>query len=422
MDSTMGVPTALVVGGGPAGLIAAEHLAAAGFKVEVVEHMRSAGRKFQLAGRGGLNITHSEPLEEMLDRYGAARPRMVQAFEAFSPTDLRSWCAELGEETWIGSSGRVFPRSFRATPLLRSWLARLADSGVVLNTGCSWSGWARSDDGTLDPHTSMITRFDGTTGPVRAAVTVMALGGASRPRVGSDGAWVVTFLEAGIAVSELRPANCGMKIGFTGIFTDRFAGTPLKNVSVSAGHEAVRGDVMITSAGVEGGPVYAVTSAVRDRLDSGDRARISFDLQPDLTAERLTERLTGRRRPKDSVSTWLRRCGLAPVEIGLLREVTANSIPTDPSDMAMLIKAAHLDVGSLMPLDRAISTAGGVKLSEIDERFMLRTMPGVFLAGEMLDWEARTGGYLLQACFSTGVAAAKGAAAWLSVSQTPDQA
>ncbi len=398
--------------------MAAEQLAAAGLDAEIVEHKRSVGRKFQLAGRGGLNITHSEPLGEMLDRYGPARPRLTRALGEFTPDDLRSWCAELGEETWVGSSGRVFPKSFRATPLLRSWLARLVESGVVISTGCRWSGWARNDNGSIDPRTSMVTRADGTMVPTRSAVTVMALGGASRPRVGSDGSWVGSFRGAGIAVNPLRPANCGLRISFAKVFTRRFAGTPLKNVSVSAGVGAVRGDVMITDTGVEGGPIYAVSSAVRDRLDTGDRTGIILDLQPDLTRIRLTERLVGRRRPKDSTSTWLRRCGLAPVAIGLLREATGNDLPTEPHELAVLIKATELEVDELMPLERAISTAGGVALSEIDERFMLRKLPGVFLAGEMLDWEARTGGYLLQACFSTGVAAARGAVDWLGVSPT----
>lgn len=391
--------TASVVGGGPAGLIAAEVLAREGVAVTVFDRMPSPARKFLLAGHGGLNLTHSEDRAPFLARYGASADRLAPMLEVFGPDDLRSWCDGLGEPTIVGSSGRVFPQSFRATPLVRAWLTRLADLGVVIERRQRWTGWAGTG-------LSFLGRDDAT-GTVEADVTVFALGGASWPRLGSDGGWVEAFTERGVEVHRLRPANVGVRVGWSATFADRFHGTPLKHVGVTVGGQRSRGDAMVTRTGLEGGPVYGVGAAIRDALDAGTCVA-EVDLRPSLTLSELTERLA-RRRPKDSVSNWLRRSiALDPVSISLLRETTA-AMPNDPATMAALVKAVPVTISDTMPIAKAISSAGGVAWSEVDESLMLRRMPGTFVAGEMLDWEAPTGGYLLQASFATGVVAARGA-------------
>lgn len=305
--------TATVVGGGPAGLMAAEVLVAAGLAVTVYEHMPSVGRKLLLAGRSGLNITHSEQFDDLLARYGQGAGRLAAALRAFGPQELRSWCASLGEPTFVGSTGLVFPASFRATPLLRAWLARLASAGVSIEVRSRWLGWATTLDGAVDPRRSRFGRADGSTVEVTSDVTVLALGGASWPRVGSDGGWVAEFRRAGVEVNELRAANCGIRVDWTGLFADRFAGLPLKNVAVAVAGRSVRGDGMVTRGGIEGGPVYAHSTAIRDAIDRDGRCAITVDLHPDLTVAALSDRLE-RRRPKDSLATSLRRTiGLAPV-------------------------------------------------------------------------------------------------------------
>lgn len=400
-------PTAAVIGGGPAGLIAAERLAGAGFGVTVYEQRPSVGRTLLLAGRGGLNITHSEPFATVLGRYGDQSPRLRAALERFGPAELCAWCAELGEPTFIGSSGRVFPASFRATPLLRAWLGRLEKLGVKIAVRHRWLGWAESGS-------HRFSLADGSIVDVVTDVTVVALGGASWPRVGGDGSWVSSFAEARIDVAPLRPANVGVRVAWSTGFVERFAGSPIKNIAVTVGSTRVRGDPVVTEAGLEGGPIYGVGAETRAELDRRGRCRMLLDLHPDVSPAGLAERLA-RRRPKDSMSTFLRRAGgLHPVMIGVLREVTGNRLPSEPRELAGLVKAVPLDVVGTMPIQRAISTAGGVAFGELDERFMLRRRPGVFVAGEMLDWEAPTGGYLLQASFSTGVAAAEGAIEWLA--------
>lgn len=399
--------TATVVGGGPAGLVAAEVLARAGVTVTVHDRMPSPARKFLLAGHGGLNLTHSEDRDTFLARYGSSAERLAPMLEVFGPQDLRDWCAGLGEEAFVGSSGRVFPRSFRATPLVRAWLARLADLGVRIERRSRWTGWA--GDGLR------FTDVDGRESDVSGDVTVFALGGASWPRLGSDGGWVGPFTDRGVAVTALRPANVGLRVGWTDTFADRFEGTPLKHVALSVRDRpgpAARGDAMVTRSGIEGGPVYAIGSTIRDALDAGECV-LEVDLRPALTVEQLTERLL-RRRPKDSASNWLRRTlALDPVGIALLRESRAGALPADPGAVAALVKAVPVTVSATMPIEKAISTAGGIAWSEVDDALMLRRLPGTFVAGEMLDWEAPTGGYLLQASFSTGVVAARGALAWL---------
>jgi uncharacterized flavoprotein (TIGR03862 family) len=409
---TRPIATATVVGGGPAGLMCAEVLATAGADVTVYEHMPSVGRKLLLAGRSGLNITHSEPIERMLSRYGAGTERLRAAIHAFGPADLRAWCAALGEPTFVGSTGQVFPASSRATPLLRAWLSRLSTLGVRIEVRHRWLGFVDSGDGEIDRQRSQFLTADGTRVEVSSDVTLLALGGASWPRVGSDGTWVEVLRGAHVEVAGFSPSNCGMRVGWTEHFSDRFAGVPLKNVAIDVGGLSVRGDAMITRQGVEGGPVYTHSAALRDAIDRDGHSTMLIDLHPDLDVDRLIERL-GRRRPKDSVASFLRRTiELPPVSISLLREVTSNRIPSDPATLARLVKAVPLIIESTMPIDRAISTAGGISLDEIDESFMLRRLPGTFVAGEMLDWEAPTGGYLLQASFSTAVAAARAAIAW----------
>ena len=392
--------------------MAAEVLATAGIAVTVYEHMPSVGRKLLLAGRSGLNITHSEPIGELLTRYSTGGDRLASAIHAFGPADLRAWCAALGEPTFVGSTGHVFLESWRATPLLRAWLARLADLGVSIEVRRRWLGWATTGAGAFDPRRLVFASVDGTTAEVASDIAVLALGGASWPRVGSDGGWAPILRTAEVRVNDLRPANCGMRIEWTAHFADRFAAVPLKNIAIVVGDSRVRGDAMITPHGIEGGPVYVQSAAIRDELDRQGYCPVTIDLQPDLTVAQVGERLA-HGRPKDSIATLLRHTiALMPVSISLLREATGNRVPTDPAELANLVKAVPLNIEATMPIDRAISCAGGIALDEVDERWMLRRLPGTFVAGEMLDWEAPTGGYLLQASFSTAVAAARGALAW----------
>jgi len=389
--------------------MAAEVLATHGFQVDLYEHMPSVGRKLLLAGRSGLNLTNSESVDEMVARFGTA-PLVADAVRRFPPSALREWAAGLGEATYVGSSGRVFPAAFRATPLLRAWLARLAGLGVNIHVRHRWLGWGSE----VDPLVHRFQTSDGRTVDTRSDVTVFALGGASWPRVGSDGSWVPNFVGVGLDVRTLRPANCGLHVTWSRVFAEQYAGVPVKNTSVSVGAMTARGDITITTRGLESGPIYMVSSEVRDAIDREGTCTLTVDLHPDLTVEAVTDRLS-RRRPKDSVTTFLRRSvGLSPVAIALLREATGNSLPTEPSQFAQLIKSVPLTVESVAPVERAISTAGGVSFDELNDNFMVRSLPGTFVAGEMLDWEAPTGGYLLQASFSTAVVAARGAIVWLA--------
>ena len=386
--------------------MAAEVLAGAGASVTVYERMPSVGRKLLLAGRGGLNLTHSEPLPELLRRYGPAEAQLADAIRAFGPDDLRAWCAGLGQPTFVGSSGRVFPQALRATPLLRAWLRRLAELEVRLQVRTTWRGWDR-DGAALVEGPGGVERID-------PDVTVLALGGASWPRVGSDGAWVAPLTAAGVAVAPLRPANCGFVVGWSALFTERFAGASLKNVRLTHRGAAVRGDTTITTNGIEGGPVHVLSASLRDAIDAEGSTVLGVDLHPDLTVAALAGRLA-RGKPKDSRATVLKRGGgLQPVAVGLLREATGNRLPTSALDLARAVKEVRVTVVATSPIARAISTAGGVALDELDPSFMLRRRPGTFVVGEMLDWEAPTGGYLLQATFSTAVHAARAAAARLA--------
>lgn len=401
--------TAHVVGGGPAGLMAAQVLAGAGVEVTVHEAMPSPARKLLLAGHGGLNLTHSEERARFLTRYGDSAARMAPVLDVFGPEDLRAWAAGLGEPTFVGSSGRVFPQAFRAIPLVRAWLARLADLGVRVETRQRWTGWAP------DGRTLQLVGPDGAVVEAAGDVTVFALGGASWPRLGSDGQWVGPFTARGVQVAPLRAANVGVRVGWTPRFADRFAGVPLKTVAVAVRGRpgaVVRGDAMVTATGLEGGPLYALGATIRQLLDADGRCVLELDLRPDLSVEQLIARLS-HRRPKDSAASWLRRAiGLDPVSAGLLWEA-GGGLPSGADEAAALVKALPVQVTGTMPIDRAISSAGGIGWAQVDETLMLRAVPGTFVAGEMLDWEAPTGGYLLQASFATGVVAGRGAAAWV---------
>jgi len=394
-------PTAAVIGGGPAGLMAAEVLSAAGVAVTVYDRMPSVGRKFLMAGRGGLNLTHSEPLEGFLARYGAARASLGPLVEAFNPTDLIAWAEGLGQETHVGSSGRVFPRSHKASPLLRAWLGRLEAQGVQVLTRHDWLGW--------DAEAALLLRGPGGEITVNPDATILALGGASWPRLGATGGWTGILAKAAVAVTPLRPANVGFEAAWSAVFHDRFHGQPLKNIGVSFQGQAARGDAMITREGIEGGAVYALSAPLRDAIAATGSAVLEIDLRPDQSVGQLTARLAIPRGGQ-SMTNYLRKAAhLSPVEINILREAHGVDLALTAGGLARAIKAAPITLTATRPIDRAISTAGGVALSEVDDDLMLRARPGVFLAGEMLDWEAPTGGYLLQAAFATGVAAAKGA-------------
>lgn len=387
-----------VVGGGPAGLIAAETLSAAGCAVTVYERMPTFGRKLLIAGRGGLNLTHSEPLAQFRGRYGAAADQIGPYLDAFPPQALIAWAEGLGQLTFVGSSGRVFPKALKASPLLRAWLRRLADRGVDLRTRAEWLGWDAG--GAL--------RFRDLP-PVRPAATVLALGGASWPRLGSTGTWAELLQAKGVTVAPFRPANCGFAAGWSEAFRERFAGTPLKPLALSFEGRTIRGEAVVTGYGLEGGAIYALSAALREAIAREGRAVLELDLRPDVSAAQLAARLS-RPRGGQSLSNFLRKAaGLAPVTANLLREAGAVAAP---ETLAQAIKRLPVVLTAPRELDRAISSAGGIAWPEVDERLMLKALPGVFVAGEMLDWEAPTGGYLLQACFSTGVAAAKGLVRW----------
>ncbi len=373
--------------------MAAEAAAQAGAGVTVLDHMPSVARKLLIAGRGGLNLTHSEPLDRFLDHYGAASDPLEPFIRAFPPEALVAWCEALGQPTFVGSSGRVFPRAMKASPLLRAWLARLASLGVAIRPRHRWTGL--DANGALRFATPDGERLD------RPDATVLALGGASWPRLGSDGAW--TALLPGVAIAPLRPANMGFAVGWSDHLRARFAGTPLKRIALSFGSTTTRGEAMITAQGIEGGAVYALSAAVRDTIAVQGSALLHIDLRPDIDRDALAQRINARPGAV-TLSSHLRRAGgLAPVAIALVHEALHHGAPRD--DIAALVKALPVTLTAPFPIARAISSAGGIAWSDLDGALMLRRHPGIFACGEMLDWEAPTGGYLLQACFATGRAA-----------------
>ncbi len=409
---------AAVVGGGPAGLMAAEVLAREGVAVDLFDAMPSVGRKFLLAGRGGLNLTHSEPAAPFLSRYGGRAADLAPAISAFDGDAVRRWAQELGIETFVGTSGRVFPTDMKAAPLLRAWLHRLRAAGVRLHTRHRWTGWD-ADTGALV--------FETPSGRITHAAdaTVLAPGGASWPRLGSDGAWAPLLAARGVPVAPLEPANCGFDVvptragaaGWSDHLRGRFAGQPVKPVAArlatQAPEEAVQGEFVLTDTGVEGSLVYAFSATLRGEIAARGEATWLLDLLPQHSdAQVLAE--TTRGRGTRSLSTHLKsRLGIAGLKMALLHELLTPQQLADPQALATALKALPLKLARPRPVEEAISTAGGVRLEALDGRGMLRDLPGVFCAGEMLDWEAPTGGYLLTACFATGRVAGEGAAAWL---------
>jgi uncharacterized flavoprotein (TIGR03862 family) len=399
-----------VIGAGPAGLMAAEVIAQSGARVTIYDAMPSAGRKFLMAGRGGLNLTHSEALPAFLARYGTATRHLAPAIDAVSPEAVRTWSEVLGQPTFVGSSGRVFPEAFKASPLLRAWLRRLDGLGVQLALRHRWTGW--DGDGRL-----LFQTPDGQRA-VDARAAVLALGGASWPRLGSDGAWVAPLAAKGIAIAPLRAANCGFTVAWSDIFKDRFEGQPLKGIALSFGAHVVRGEAMITRGGLEGGGIYALSAELREAVIATGEATLLVALRPDLDTAELVAKLASP-RGKQSLSTFLRKAiHLSPVAIGLLQEAAiasgASLASLSSASLAGLINSVPITLNGVAPIARVISTAGGIAFDELDADFMLRRLPGVFAAGEMLDWEAPTGGYLLQASFATGAAAGRGVLKYLA--------
>jgi hypothetical protein len=399
-----------IIGGGPAGLMAAEVAVEGGAKVDVYDAMPSVGRKFLLAGKGGLNLTHAEPLDSFLSRYGARREQIAPMLKTFGPDALRAWAKELGSETFVGSSGRVFPVGMKAAPLLRAWLQRLRAAGVRFHPRHRWLGW--NSDGAL--------RFATRNGEraVQADAVVLAPGGASWPQLGSDGAWVSLLAQRGVAVAPLRPSNCGFDIGWSPYFRGRFAGEPVKTVVASFADREGRkyrqpGDFIVTENGIEGGLVYALSAPLRDHIAGAGPATLQLDLVPDRSADRLVRELAHPQGRRSMASHMQSRAGLKGVKVGLLREIVPAQDFADPARLVSAIKSLPLKLVAARPLAEAISSAGGVPFEALDENLMIRALPGVFCAGEMLDWEAPTGGYLLTACFASGRAAGTGVVAWL---------
>jgi uncharacterized flavoprotein (TIGR03862 family) len=389
-----------IIGAGPSGLIAADILSARGVRVTVYDRMPSPGRKLLMAGRGGLNLTHSEDFDSFLSRYGTAAPRLQAILAAFPPKALIAWAEGLGQPTFAGSSGHVFPKAMKASPLLRALLMRLSAQGVEFRMRHEWRGW--DGDNRLVFHTG------GEEAAVKSDATILALGGASWPRLGSNGAWTEIMKQRGIAISPLRPANCGFAVNWSAPFRAAFAGHPLKSMALTFAKRSVRGEAIITAYGIEGGAIYALSAALRDTIAAGGSAVLDIDLRPDLTLAQITEKL-GKSARGQSVSNTLRKAlHLAPVAINLMREAHGVHLPNGPEALARCVKSVLLKLIATAPIDRAISTAGGVALPELDDKLMLLKLPNVFAAGEMLDWEAPTGGYLLTACFATGAVAANG--------------
>jgi uncharacterized flavoprotein (TIGR03862 family) len=397
--------SAVVIGAGPAGLMAAETLSRAGFAVDVYDAMPSPARKFLLAGKGGMNLTHSEPLPAFVSRYGDRADVMGRMLAEFGPDHLRAWAAGLGIDTVVGSSGRVFPVDFKAAPLLRAWLRRLKAGGVRLHARHRWLGWTASGD----------LRFAGPDGELvaTAGATVLALGGASWPRLGSDAAWVPLLAGRGIAIAPLEPANCGFDVGWSPIFRERFAGKPLKPVVASVGGDSRRGELVVTETGIEGGLAYAFSSRLRNLIRADGAAVLTLDLRPDWSIGRLRDALA-RPHGSRSLSSHIERAtGLKGAAAGLLREVLGADALADAAGLAAAVKALPLRLLAPRPVAEAISTAGGVRFQDLDDGLMVKARPGLFVAGEMLDWEAPTGGYLLTGCMATGHTAGSAAAAWL---------
>ena len=454
-----------IIGAGPAGLMAAEVLAQDGMRVDVYDAMPSVGRKFLMAGKGGMNITHAEPYADFITRYGAGRSNIAPLLNAFTPDDLREWIHGLGIETFVGSSGRVFPTDMKAAPLLRAWLHRLRENGVQFHVRHRWCGWnadgslcfeitggesSETSDNPSPPPGSPSSFWPGTRGRAREGVetysshhsyphpslppekgkellastnrlieanpdaVVLALGGGSWPQLGSDAKWVSLLAQRGIDIAPLRPANCGFDIAWSAHFRERFVGEPLKSVAASFAEIRKQGECLITEHGIEGGLIYAFSAALRDEIERNGSVTLHLDLLPDWTLQRVHDEVHHPRGSRSLSSHLQSRLSLKGAKANLLREVLGAKDFNDLTLLASAIKSLPLKLIATRPLSEAISSAGGVKFEALDEHLMLRNMPGVFCAGEMLDWEAPTGGYLLSACFASGRAAGIGVVKWLS--------
>jgi uncharacterized flavoprotein (TIGR03862 family) len=402
-----------IVGGGPAGLMAAEVLSNQGIAVHVFDAMPSVGRKFLLAGKGGMNITHAEPREAFLSRYGQRRASLQALIEAFDADALRAWVHDLGIDTFVGTSNRVFPKDMKAAPLLRAWLQRLRQSGVQFHMRHRWRGWHGNP-------TEKRLAFDTPGGErvVRADAVVLALGGASWARLGSDGAWVPWLQQQGVPVQPLLPSNCGFDVHWSEHFRARFAGEPVKPVvaiwtDAHGQTQRRQGEFVISASGVEGSLIYAVSAPLRDQIAAAGCARLYLDLLPGKDLDQVSEAIAHPRGSRSMASHLQSRLGLRGVKAGMLRECVAGDEFADPARLARAIKALPLNLAAARPIDEAISSAGGVAFEALDDKLMITSIPGTFCAGEMLDWEAPTGGYLLTACFASGRAAGIGALAWL---------
>ena len=410
MTLKQGTMKIAVIGGGPAGLMAAEAAIAEGACVDLYDAMASVGRKFLLAGKGGLNLTHSEPVERFLARYGARQGHFQSLLAEFGPAALRKWAHELGVETFIGTSGRVFPTDLKSAPLLRAWLRRLRQHGMAIHVRHRWVGW--TETGSLRFATPQGDRL------VSADAVVLALGGGSWSRFGSDGAWVPLLAGRGVHIEPLKPANCGFDVAWSPHLRSRYAGHPVKPVAVAGTtHEGVefrqQGEFVLTETGLEGGVIYAISAWMRDEIVKTGTALLRLDLAPDRDVSRLISDLSRSRGSRSMASHLQRRVGISGVKAGLLRECVSKQDFADPVLLGSAIKALPVRLVAPRPLEEAISTAGGVVFEALDQRLMIRALPGVFCAGEMLDWEAPTGGYLLTACFASGYAAGVGATRWL---------
>lgn len=437
MSSSFASARVAVIGGGPAGLMAAEALAARGLQVDVYDAMPSVGRKFLMAGKGGMNITHSEALEPFLDRYGARRDRIAPLLDAFGPDALRTWLDGLGIETFVGSSGRVFPTDMKAAPMLRAWLHRLREAGVRFFMRHKWTGWETMADGNVDaaadgaelPSASAAgkarahahaLRFSTPDGErlVSYDAVVFALGGASWPRLGSDAAWVPLMTSRDVPVAPLRPANCGFDADWSPYLRDRFAGQPIKPVAITLTdvdgkvHNR-QGEILLTETGLEGSLIYALSAAIRERILADSAITIALDLAPGLTLERVVAEVTRPRGSRSMASHLHGRIGIGGVKLALLHEILPKEAFADANGLAHAIKALPVRLTRARPVEEAISTAGGIRFDALDAGLMIHRLPGVFCAGEMLDWEAPTGGYLLTACFASGLVAGRAAAAYV---------